>query len=311
VSGRWAAQALVAGAALLASSTAPLGARAQEAASGRFWGHWSDGKAELDGYELVQPRYGEARRGRAVLIFVTEPFSRARRVKVDRHDPADPDQLVALKLNHVRRFQTGIYDYSLLTSIFTDPAAGFRPTKLTFSAQEWCGHVFQELELDEGGVHSRLSSYFEGEGGQRRIEAPGAFLSEDNLFITLRALGGAGLPTGRQPVTMLGSVMRSRLQHQPLGLFQTELVWDPTARELTVPAGAFEVRDVAYVRPDGGGCRFALETAYPHRIVQWSCEDGERAVLTGSARLAYWEAHGEGDEKLLEKLGLTPMPAAP
>lgn len=42
-------------------------------ASDIFWEHWSDGRAELSGYDLVQPRYGEKRHGRAVLVFVTEP----------------------------------------------------------------------------------------------------------------------------------------------------------------------------------------------------------------------------------------------
>ena len=35
-----------------------------------FWEHWGDGKAELNGYKLVQPRYGEKRRGEAVLVEV-------------------------------------------------------------------------------------------------------------------------------------------------------------------------------------------------------------------------------------------------
>ena len=36
------------------------------------------------------------RTGRAVLVFVTEPFSRSRKVKVDRWNPKDPDQFTAL-----------------------------------------------------------------------------------------------------------------------------------------------------------------------------------------------------------------------
>jgi hypothetical protein len=45
-----------------------------------------------------------------------------------------------LKLNAVRKFQTGIYDYSVLTSTFARTAAGFPVAKLSFSIQEWCGH---------------------------------------------------------------------------------------------------------------------------------------------------------------------------
>src|SRR5439155_6663326 len=55
---------------------ASLSARADE-----FWSYWGDGKAELDGYALVEPRYGEPRDGTAVLIYVTEDFSDSARVK--------------------------------------------------------------------------------------------------------------------------------------------------------------------------------------------------------------------------------------
>ena len=61
--------------AALASSTA---ARADD-----FWKYWGDGKAELDGYALVEPRYGAAARRDRGAIFVTEDFSDALRVKAD------------------------------------------------------------------------------------------------------------------------------------------------------------------------------------------------------------------------------------
>src|SRR5438105_143676 len=73
---------------------------------------WSDGRAELDGYRLTQPRYGELRKGTAVLIFVKEDFSETARVKADpgRHPPEDV--FPVLKLNFVKDFQTGVYDYN-------------------------------------------------------------------------------------------------------------------------------------------------------------------------------------------------------
>ena len=61
------------------------------AAADEFWTHWGDGKAELDGYALTQPRYGAPRAGTAVMIFVTEDFSDSARVKADpgKHPPSD------------------------------------------------------------------------------------------------------------------------------------------------------------------------------------------------------------------------------
>jgi 4-aminobutyrate aminotransferase-like enzyme len=46
-----------------------------------FESHWQDGKAELDGYRYTVTRYGHARAGTAVMVYVTEPFSEAKRVK--------------------------------------------------------------------------------------------------------------------------------------------------------------------------------------------------------------------------------------
>ena len=55
--------------------------RGASPASPAFWAHWGDGKAELNGYRLTQPRYGELRKGTVVHVYVTEPFSHEARVK--------------------------------------------------------------------------------------------------------------------------------------------------------------------------------------------------------------------------------------
>lgn len=40
----------------------------------QFGEYWFQGKAEISSYDLTQYRYGEAREGEAVMIFVTEDF---------------------------------------------------------------------------------------------------------------------------------------------------------------------------------------------------------------------------------------------
>src|SRR6187200_267043 len=67
-----------------------------------FWKHWGDGKAELDGYALTQPRYGQLRQGTAVLVFVTDDFSDSARVKADPGKHPASDVRPVLKLNFVR-----------------------------------------------------------------------------------------------------------------------------------------------------------------------------------------------------------------
>src|SRR5260221_4765220 len=110
-----------------------------------FWAHWGDGKAELNGYRLTQPRYGSPRAGTAVLIFVTEDFSDSLRVKADPGKHPASDVYPVMKLNAVRDFQTGIYDYNILTSTFLRVAAGWPVAKVSFSSQEWCGDVYHQI----------------------------------------------------------------------------------------------------------------------------------------------------------------------
>ncbi len=84
-----------------------------------FGNYWYQGKAEITSYRLNQARYGEIHNGHAVLIFVTEDFSKSKQVKLDIPEYVPDDRLKVLKLNYVKKFDTGIYPYSIMTSIFT------------------------------------------------------------------------------------------------------------------------------------------------------------------------------------------------
>ena len=274
------------------------------AADDPFWPHWSDGKAELNGYDLVQPRYGQLRTGKAVLVFVTEPFSRSRGVKVDRYDRNDPDHFTALKLNHMRDFPTGIYDYNLMTSVFVDPARGFAPVKVSFSGQEWCGHVFEEARFGQdaagkGQTSVAVNSYFEGENATRTLPVN---QTEDALFIQLRGLMATALDTQPKTIAALPSALMRRLRHVVAAPGAIAVSWSQP-RSVTVPAGTFTVRGATWTRPTGGTCTLDVEVAYPHRITGWQCADGEVAKLRGSTRLPYWSLNGEADQKYLKQLG--------
>ena len=157
-----------------------------------FWRHWGDGKAELNGYTLKQPRYGALRDGKAVLVFVTEDFSDALRVKADpgRHPAADVYPV--LKLNAVRDFQTGIYDYNVMTSAFLRVAPGWPVAKVSFSSQEWCGHVWHQVAPRNGRLQGLFHSYFDGEAdGTDDLPFPKDGVLEDALPILVRGWNGA------------------------------------------------------------------------------------------------------------------------
>ena len=188
-----------------------------------FGEYWYDGKAEMNGYELTISRYGQSRQGTCVMIYVTEPFHTKKLVKVD--DSTREPALTAnvLKLNLVRDFQTGIYDYNTMTSVFswvTDLA----PAKISFSSAEWCGHVYGELRFDDGKISGPYLSYFENESGQLEVDRRSGGVAEDNLFILLRGLKGDYLAAGKKSkVPFLPSLFKSRLAHEELAWTSAEI----------------------------------------------------------------------------------------
>ncbi len=274
-----------------------------------FWSHWGDGQAELSGYRLTQPRYGSARAGTAVLIFVTEEFSDALRVKADpgQHPPADV--FPVLKLNAVRAFQTGIYDYNVMTSTFARVAAGWPVAKVSFSSQEWCGHVYHQLLPRAGGVEGAWHSYFDGEAdGQERLALPEGGVFEDALPILVRGLRGDDWlrPGESRTLPLLPSLLSARLEHKQLAWVQARVSRAASTERVRVPAGSFEVVTWT-VAPEGRPkLTFQVEAAAPRRLVRWASEAGEEGALLKSTRLPYWKLNAPGGEKHLRELGLRP-----
>ncbi|HEY3121836.1 MAG TPA: hypothetical protein VGL15_14520 [Vicinamibacteria bacterium] len=274
-----------------------------------FWAHWGDGRAELNGYRLVQPRYGARRAGTAVLVFVTEDMSDSLRVKADPVQHPAADVYPVMKLNAIRDFQTGIYDYNVMTSAFARVADGWPVAKVSFSSQEWCGHVYHQLLTRGSRVAGEYHSYFDGEAdGRDDLELPAGGVFEDALPIVLRGWKGAYLARGAsRTVRLLPSLLRARLEHKPLAWAQATITRGERPAPLTVPAGAFEVDEWTVAEAGGRTTRYFVEAAPPYRLVRWSSDSGEEASLLGSTRLAYWKLNQPGGEKYLAEMGL-PVP---
>lgn len=280
-----------------------------------FWQRWGDGQAELAGYQLRFPRYGAERSGSAVTIFVTETMARTERVKSDPGRRSPENEFPVLKLNWIQDFSTGIYDYNLMSSAFIALTPQFSrpagaPTKLSFSAQEWCGHVYAQALLDKGTLRWTSHSYFDGEADEsRNLEAPAELVSEDALLIWARGLAAPWVASGAtQRVPLLPSLERLRLAHQPLQLGSVELSRAATLEELEVPAGKFAVEWASARVKDGPTWRFAIETAQPRRVIAWEASDGRKAELLGSERMRYWELNTPAGAAALARLGLKSRP---
>jgi hypothetical protein len=154
-----------------------------------FNSYWYSGKAEITSYKLSQVRYGEIHEGTAVNIFVTENFLPEKQVKADY---INEKNIPVLKLNSTKKFTTGIYPYSLMTSTFSPIKPNKNALKISFSAQEWCGNTFIQLN-NRKQYDVNFYSYFES-NTDRKIELNKDLL-ENELWNILR-ISPENLPVG-------------------------------------------------------------------------------------------------------------------
>jgi hypothetical protein len=282
----------------------PWPARPRAAAGDAFTRAWSDGRAELSGYRARVDRYGEMRDAELVLVYVTEPLDRRTWVKDD--DAPAEHRVGVLKLNASLKFQTGVYPYSVLTSVFApvdryQPEA-FSPVKITLSVQEWCGHVFHGVWPGDDRATEQLMSYFPQEGERRRdVPTPPGTLYEDALLIQLRELDGPFAGGGDWRGRVVPSLWSIRRAHRPMAAVEATITRSRAARE-----GAAVHR---FVLRYGDVTRtLDVEAEGAHRVLGWETSDGEVAGLVRPARLPYWQLNHNGDEAQRALFGVAPTP---
>jgi hypothetical protein len=268
-----------------------------------FQEYWYQGKAEITSYDLQQARYGEMREGSAVLVFVTEDFSKKNQVKLDHPSRHPKDVVPVLKLNMTRKFNTGIYPYSMMMSSFTpvDLIEFPNTLKVTNSSQEWCGHTFMQLNLKKYSYESQLFSYFESEGDNTtRLERT---FVEDELWSKIR-IDPKHLPQGK--IDIIPGTTYARLKHID---FKNE-----KATASLKEKGAEMHFHLVYKNLDRK-LSIVFEKAFPHQIISWeeSYKDGygsraktmtTKATRKKSILLDYWSKNGNEDASYRKELGL-------
>ena len=246
-----------------------------------FNNYWYSGKAEISSYALKQARYGEIRDGEVVLVFVTEPFSLSKQVKLDNAQKAGNDNVSVMKLNHVRKFNTGIYDYSIITSTFTPINSKKHPftIKATTSIQEWCGHTFTQLNLGDNTYNFKQFSYFEADGDQERTI--NAALLEEDLMTRIRINKGQ-LIEGE--INLIPSTIYSRFNYKKMDVEKATISKTTLENKL--------IYSIKYLNIDRT-ISIDVEKEFPYKILGWSENDGTglitTATLKASSNEPYWK----------------------
>lgn len=264
-----------------------------------FSKYWYDGNAEISSYSLSQNRYGELQDGKAVLIFVTEDFSKQKQVKLDHPEKAGADKLQVLKMNFTKNFTTGIYPYSILNSVFT-PVDLSGTVKTTCSVQEWCGHTFTQINKKANSFSALEYSYFEEEG-DKTLELPSTVL-EDELWNMIR-INPESIPKGK--VNLIRGNMAVRLMHLPLANIEAEIQAADTVLNNQ------PVKQLSVIFPERK-LKIYYSPSFPFTIQGWDETYGEfgKAPATTSARLLntmrlpYWNLHNREHLPYRDSLGL-------
>lgn len=270
-----------------------------------FGDYWYQGEAELSSYTLSQARYGELHEGEAVMIFVTEDFSKSKQVKMDYPAKAPADKVGVLKLNMTKTFNTGLYPYSMMTSSFTPIQRLEHPhtLKITTSSQEWCGHTFTQLNLKKNKYALQFNSYFESEGDQSLTLDD--VLLEDEVWALIR-LDPEALPTGE--LKMIPGTMYQRLSHNDWGVVNAEASLQPSGED--------DLMHYTITYPDyKRTLTIQFEKAFPHEIEGWedtyqSGWGADAPMLTTRATkkkrimLDYWNRNRNQDTPLRQELDL-------
>lgn len=260
--------------------------------------YWYSGQAELSSYRLKQARYGEIHEGTSTLIYVTEPTNPTTQIKAD--DYTAKDNIHTLKLNATKKFETGLYPYSIMTSVFFPVESRDHALKVTSSVQEWCGHVFTQLNHRES-YEIQGFSYFESEGDFALNLTPTHLESE--LWVKLR-IAPSALPQGN--ISIIPSFEYLRLRHEKVTAYSADAKLTQNEKEYTYTISYPELERELVIN---------FERAFPHKIMSWYesyvSGFGEAAsYMTTSAeyidtlKTDYWNKKRVEDGALREKLRL-------
>lgn len=266
-------------------------------ASEPFKQYWYAGDAELTSYTLDQARYGESHEGTSVLVFVTEPFLAKEQVKADTNKA---DNVSVLKLNATKKFLTGIYPYSIMTSTFLPVENEGHALKVSMSMQEWCGHVFTQMNnRQQFDINSY--SYFDGEADQRFSLMKNHL--ENEMWTKIR-ISPEDLPLGN--IQMIPSFEYLRLLHKPLKNYSAKATLESNESLTTYTIDYPTLERTISIE---------FTSAFPYIIQGWqetykSGFDENAKVITSTAEIKktikskYWKKHNNIDVSLRKELGL-------
>jgi hypothetical protein len=184
----------------------------------------------------------------------------------------------------------------MMSSVFTPIEIPQHPhsLKVTCTSQDWCGQSFTQMNLDGKNYRFRQFSYFQSEGDVDQTVRPE--LLEDELWTRLR-IDPTSIPEGE--VLLWPGNFFLRLSHEEL---------KPRAARISFESSEANNQCIVEYLHLERTLRIHFESVFPHRILSWSIEKGNRdmvqARLVSTVKSPYWERNGTQFNYLRDSLGL-------
>ena len=261
--------------------------------SEEFKEYWYSGKAEISSYELTQYRYDEPRKGKAVLIFVSEDFNTDLQVKADR---PDEQSVSVLKLNKTKDFATGIYPYHIMESTFSPIAQKAHALKTAASVHEWCGQAYMQIN-NRDDLEVKIYSYFESTA-DKELELKEQ-LMENEVWNLLRIDPDSELLSTDK---MIPSLEYLRLRHREAKAYPVDITQQKSNDTLITSFDQSTLNRTLTIYQ---------EADHPYKILKWEesiTQDGKTkttsAELIKTMRSAYWNRNAPEFSRLRDSLQL-------
>ncbi len=259
--------------------------------------YWYAGKAEIKTYNLTQSRYGELHKGMATVIFVTEPFLKKKGVKPDSYKE---NQIPVLKMNLLKKFGTGIYPYSMMLSTFTPLKESQGMTKASASGQEWCGHIFSQMNKRKEHYDVVSYSYFEEEGDTKFTLQ--TIFTEDEIWSRIR-IDFKKLPVGN--IDIIPGLYYTRLEQHKHKVEKAKTTLK-VGNETSIYTLTYPERERTLA--------ITFNTTFPHEIVKWEETYADKrapnkrltttAILNKTKKIDYWNYNAAKHENIRRELGV-------
>ncbi len=262
----------------------------QAAASFLLDENWNNGKAAFDIYEASLVKYAKPREAKVKMISVKENFDRGKLVKTNKKE----NVMDVIKFHIIQQIPVGIYDYFQSCSIFFERQSG-KIIKIAIGSLDGCGTTYIECLFHKDKMSVVSHSYMDDQGDESlQLDYHGEFFYDALPFILRAHL--------KNNYTFHTQVIPSLINNKRIPLTPVDAeITVSSQKELNIAGTKYALIYEARVLSEMGTDIFLFEPSYPHRLIKWEKNNGDRLILKKGHSIDYWH-YTDPDDRPLQQL---------